>query len=457
MNPQSATTPPDTLSNQRLGPRSLEAFARAQAVFPDGTSRVTIERDPSPRYVSHGEGAYLVDLDGRRFLDLNANFTTLIHGHAFLPVVEALERQLRSGACFANPTEPEIALASLICERVPHLDRIRFVNTGSEAVMFAIKAARAFTGRSAVAKIEGAFHGAYDCVEVSQASTPADWGDPDSPASTAYYRGAPVSLLEEVVVLRFNDAEGATRRLSERAKDLAAIILDPMPSRAGLIAPEPAFLEAVRETASARGILVISDEVLNFRQGYRGAAHRYGLVPDLFALGKIIGGGLPIGAVGGRAEVMAVFDAAAGRPPVPQGGTFSANPLSMVAGLAAMRALDAPAFARLDRMGDALRAALNAAIATHDAPFCVTGAASLFRIHPKRKVPRDFREAYCDARESKVVKDICRHFAEHGMLLPASAMACLSTPMGMTEIALIADVFDRYLATRRDSYAGLKP
>ena len=249
MNPQSTRAPMDALTNQRLGPRSLEAFARAQRVFPDGTSRVTIERDPTPRYMSHGEGAYLVDLDGRRFLDLNANFTTLIHGHAFPPVVEALERQLRSGACFANPTEPEIALASLICERVPRLDRIRFVNTGTEAVMFAIKAARAFTGRSAVAKIEGAFHGSYDCAEVSQASTPADWGDPNAPASTAYYRGAPVSLLDEVVVLRFNDAEGARRRLTERAKDLAAIILDPMPSRAGLIAPEPAFLEAVRETA----------------------------------------------------------------------------------------------------------------------------------------------------------------------------------------------------------------
>ena len=139
--------------------RSHQAFSRGQMVFPDGTTRVTVERDPVPRYIDHGEGAYLIDVDGRRFLDLNGNFTTLIHGHAFPPVVEAVTRQIQSGACFANPTEKEIALAELLCGRIPRMDKIRFVSTGTEAVMFAIKAARAFTGRSAIAKFEGAYHG----------------------------------------------------------------------------------------------------------------------------------------------------------------------------------------------------------------------------------------------------------------------------------------------------------
>ncbi|MGY4447314.1 glutamate-1-semialdehyde aminotransferase [Bradyrhizobium sp. i1.3.1] len=190
------------------GQKSKENFARAQLVLPDGTSRISIERDPVPLYIERGVGSHLFDVDGRRFLDLNCNFTTLIHGHAFAPVVEALTRQLQRGSCFANPTESEIELAELLCIRIPQVERVRFVNTGTEAVLFAIKAARAFTGRSKIAKIEGAYHGAYDWAEVSLAPTPDNWGDPTAPKSTAYYRGTPASVLDEVIVLRFNDVEG---------------------------------------------------------------------------------------------------------------------------------------------------------------------------------------------------------------------------------------------------------
>ncbi|WP_345892356.1 aspartate aminotransferase family protein [Mesorhizobium amorphae] len=431
-----------------VGPRSAEAFGRARGVFPDGTARVTIERDPIPRYMHHGEGAFLVDVDGRRFLDLNGNFTTLIHGHAFPPVIEAVTQQLRSGSCFANPTEIEIALAELLCARIPHLDRIRFVNSGTEAVMFAIKAARAFTGRPAIAKIEGAYHGAYDWVEVSQAATPQTWGDPEHPASTLYYRGMPQAVLDDVVILRFNDAEGARRQIAEHAGRLAAVLVDPMPSRGGLVSPSPDFVSTIQESARRHGILVISDEVLNLRQGYEGASARYGLAPDLFALGKIIGGGLPIGAIGGRSEVMAVFDAGSGRPVLPQGGTFSANPLSMAAGLAAMEALDSAAFDHLERLGDRLRDGLKRIIARHGAPLSVTGAASLFRIHPRRRPPHEFREAFLGPREDAVMKELSRFFSANGIVLPNAAAACLSTPMGDDDIALVANVFDRFLDER---------
>jgi glutamate-1-semialdehyde 2,1-aminomutase len=430
------------------GPRSAEAFARAKAVFPDGTARVTVERDPIPRYMHHGEGAYLVDIDGRRFLDLNGNFTTLIHGHAFPPVVAALTRQLQNGSCFANPTEVEIELAELLCARVPHLERMRFVNSGTEAVMFAVKAARAFTGRPAIAKIEGAYHGAYDWVEVSQAATPTNWGDPNVPASTATYRGMPTRVLEDVVVLRFNDVDGAVRLLNQHGERLAAVVIDPMPSRGGLIAPTTAFVDALQATARRLGILIISDEVLNLRQGYAGASVRYGLTPDLFALGKIIGGGLPIGAVGGRQEIMSVFDADKGPPFLPQGGTFSANPLSMTAGLVAMQALDRAAFTRLEQLGDDVRAKLEASIASHGAPLSVTGAASLFRIHPKRRPPREFREAYPGSAEIGVMTELTRFFAANGIVLPFGAAACLSTPMGRQEIELVGHVFDGFLSER---------
>jgi glutamate-1-semialdehyde 2,1-aminomutase len=431
-----------------VGPRSSDAFRRAKDVFPDGTTRVTIERDPTPRYVSHGSGAYMYDADGRKFLDLNANFTTLIHGHAFAPVVTALERQLRDGTCFANPTEKEIELAALICGRVPGIERIRFCNTGTEAVMFAIKAARAFTGRPSIAKIEGAYHGAYDWVEVSQSSTPANWGSPDDPKSVPYYNGMPDSVLNEVVPLRFNDAHGAVEQITRHAAALAAVVIDPMPSRAGLIAPDPEYISAIQTVARAHDILIISDEVLNFRQGFQGAAARYGLEPDLYTLGKIVGGGLPIGAIAGRTSVMAMFDAAQRKPAVPQGGTFSANPMSMTAGLVAMQNLDHAAFAHLERLGGMLRTRLVDAIEKWQLPLSVSGAASLFRIHPKRRPPRDFREAFWSRSEVAVMTELTRFFAEEGIILPTGAAACLSTPMGDAEIDLIGQVFEHFLSHR---------
>ncbi|MBR1165228.1 aspartate aminotransferase family protein [Bradyrhizobium elkanii] len=440
----------------RFGQRSKDSFARARQVFPDGTSRVTIERDPVPIYIERGVGSHLFDVDGRRFLDLNCNFTTLIHGHAFAPVVEALTRQIQRGSCFANPTESEIELAELLAARIPRVDRVRFVNTGTEAVLFAIKAARAFTGRSKIAKLEGAYHGAYDWGEVSQASTPENWGDPYAPRSTAIYRGTPTSVLDEVIVLRFNDVEGVRGLLSWHAHKLAAVVLDPMPSRGGLVAPKPEFIAAVQESASDNGILVIADEVLNLRQSFCGASARYGLVPDLVTMGKIIGGGLPIGAIGGREDVMNVFDTSAGRPLLPQGGTFSANPLSMTAGLAAMRYLDHGAFAHLEVLGNIVRDGIARAISSRGAHLCVTGAASLFRIHPRAQVPNDYREAYPTAAAAMLMKQLTRFFAENGVILPHGAAASISTPMTRADVKFIVDVFADFLDRHQDQLDAIE-
>lgn len=440
----------DNAGHNSVGFASAEAFERARRVFIDGTSRATIERDPIPRYIARGEGAHLIDVDGRRFLDLNGNFTTLIHGHAFKPVTEAVTRQLAAGTCFANPTLSEIPLAELICERVPGIESIRFVNTGSEAVLFAIKAARALTGRPAIAKIEGAYHGNYDWVEVSQASDPANWGSDEAPASTPYYRGMPASVIDEVVTLRFNDADNAERLIAAHGHRLAAVVIDPMPSRAGLIPPAQNFLDAVSRAARAHGVLVIADEVLNFRQSFHGASWKYGLQPDLFTLGKIIGGGLPIGAIAGSRDVMSVFDAQGKRPMLPQGGTFSANPLSMVAGHASMTALDQAAFDHLDGLGDRLRGKLGAIAGKHKAPFTITGAASLFRIHPKRNVPLDYRDAATSAAESALMKALSRTCSDAGIILPYAAAACLSTPMTENDIDSIANVFDDFIVRRSD-------
>jgi glutamate-1-semialdehyde 2,1-aminomutase len=423
---------------------SNQIFDRAKRVFPDGTTRITVDRDPTPIYVTRGEGAWLFSAEGRPYLDCHGNFTVLIHGHAFAPVIEAVERQLRLGTCFANPTEAEVELAERIAGRVPGVDHVRFVNTGTEAVMFAIKAARAVTGRSGIAKIEGAYHGAYDWVEVSQTSSPATWGDAAAPNSVPFYRGMPAAVVEDVVTLPLNDPEAAARLIHQHGHRLAAVVIDPMPSRVGLIPADPGFLEAISTAARAKGVLVIADEVLNFRLGHGGASARFGLRPDLFAFGKIIGGGFPIGAVGGRAEIMAVFSREGGGPAVPQGGTFSANPVSMVAGAASLDHLTPDAFGRLEQLGDRLRQRLEASIRSAGLQMSVTGAASLLRIHPKA-APGDFRQAQLDEPQRLRLKRLVQSFAAAGILVPQSGMLCLSTAMTEAEVDLVADAFDAFV------------
>ncbi|MBB4571143.1 aspartate aminotransferase family protein [Rhizobium leucaenae] len=448
----------DFLSFRRAARRSRSQyfFERGRLIFPDGTTRVTVERDPIPTYIARGEGAYLIDVDGNRLLDLNNNFTTLIHGHGYLPVADAVADILQKGTCFSNPTEHELGLAELLVQRIPAIEHIRFVNSGTEAVMFAIKAARAFTGRSRIARAEGAYHGAYDWAEVSQSAAPASWGPEEAPTATTVYRGAPESVAEEVDVIRFNDIEGLERRVAISGSELACILIDPMPSRAGLTAPDPAFVEAISTLSRQYGFLVVADEVLNLRQGYRGASARFGLVPDLVAAGKIIGGGFPVGAVGGRKEVMEVFAGVGTRPVLPQGGTFSANPVSMVAGRVAMEALTPASFERLEEMGTHVRNGLCAAIARYEAPFSVTGSASLFRIHPKRHTPREYRQAFPTPEQNSWMTNMTSHFRSLDILLPFGAASCLSTAMTNSDLDLIVEAFGDFLETYQSAFEELK-
>lgn len=424
-------------------PVSSRLYHRGRRVLPGGVTRSTVDLDPYPIYMAGGKGAHVTDVDGRRYLDLNNNFTTLIHGHAYEPVADAVARLLRNGTCFSNPTEHEIALAELLVSRIPAMEQVRFVNTGTEAVMFAVKAARAFTGRTAIIRFAGAYHGAYDWAENGQ----------NGPASTvaaprpAAYRGAPESVANDVVVLEFNSLDGLDAQLAAHAERLAAILIDPVPSRAGLLAPMPEFLERLATFARANGTLIIADEVLNLRQGYHGASARFGLQPDLVTAGKIIGGGFPIGAVGGRLDVMGVFSSEGGTPGVPQGGTFAANPVSMVAGLAAMQAMTPEAFAGLEAMGDRLRGRLRQVAQNRDASFSVTGSASVFRIHPRRNAPTTYAEAAMTAGDARIMRGLGRSFLGSGILLPFGAAACLSTPMGDADLDAIVDAFDHFITT----------
>jgi glutamate-1-semialdehyde 2,1-aminomutase len=428
------SSPENATATTRSHAESARLASRARRVFPDGTTRATLQRQPHLLYAQSGAGPYLVDVDGHRYLDLNNNFTTLIHGHCFPPVVAALTRAIHTGTCFAHPTCLEIDLAELIVARVPGVDAVRFVNTGTEAVMFAIKAARAFTGRPKIAKLEGAYHGSYDWAEVSEAATPGNWGPIERPQSTPPYSGTPRTVLDDVVVLPFNDVSHARALLEAQANELACVLIDLMPGRAGLVPIDADYLRMLRDLTQRHGILLVDDEVLNFRQAYEGAAHRFGVQPDLMTFGKIIGGGLPIGAIGGARRVMEVFSALETAPAVPQGGTFSANPLSMSAGLACMQALTRDAFAHLESLGEYTRAGLRELFESKGWPFTVTGQASLLRIHARSTPPRTYREAYATPAERAVLASLSAQLLERGFIAPTSASWSLSTPMTRTHI-----------------------
>ncbi len=419
--------------------RSAALYERACAVLPGGNSRQSVFRAPYPIYIRSAEGARVTDVDGVVRTDFLNNFTTLIHGHAHPAITDAVATQLPHGTCYAGPTEAEIALAELLCARLPSAEQIRFTNSGTEAVMMAIKAARAHTGRPKIAKCEGAYHGTYDYAEVSEGVGPDAWSA-GAPASIATARGTPQAALDDVAVIPFNDADAAERILAPQAGELAAILVDPLPNRCGLIPATHGYLAFLRDFADRHGILLIFDEVISFRLGFNGAQGVFGVLPDLTTLGKIIGGGFPVGAVAGRTDVMAVFDPRARDVALPHAGTFNANPVTMVAGLTAMQRLDETRMDGLNTLGEQARDALRAAFAETGVPGQVTGTGSLFRLHLHPRPLSDYRSAYATADERARMARLGRFFLNNGVLLAPYGMGNLSTVLTAADVAHLARV-----------------
>jgi glutamate-1-semialdehyde 2,1-aminomutase len=420
-------------------------YDRAVASLPGGNSRTTVFMKPYPIYAARGEGCRVFDLDGNAFIDCINNFTSLIHGHAHPVLIRAATDQLALGSAFGLPTPSEVELAELLVSRLPAVEQVRFTNSGTEAVMMALKAARAFTGRPKIAKCEGAYHGSYDYAEVSLDPTPEQWGR-NAPVSVAYAKGTPDNVLADVVTIPFNDAEAAVSLIREHGKELACVLVDPMPNRAGLAPADAAFVRVLREVTREIGALLVFDEVITFRLGYSGAQGIWAIDPDLTALGKIMGGGFPVGAVGGRAEVMAVFDPRQGKPALPHGGTFSANPVTMRAGLAAMQLLDHAAFARLDAMGEAVRGGINDAFRRHGVPGGTVGLGSLLKIHFADRPVRDYRSAWLTGQETQRQTIFARGLLNRGVLAAGYGLMALSTPMTDADITAIVDAASGALA-----------
>lgn len=437
---------PQTGLNVFLRPESQCAqwYREAGRYIPGGTSKANLHMRPHPLYLRGGAGCWATDLEGVERLDCINSFTALIHGHAFPPVVQAVSEQLARGTNFSFSTPEESLLGKLLTARMPALERVRFGNSGTEAVMMAIKAARAFTGRDRIAKIEGAYHGYYDDVQVSFNPTPPGWGPDDAPASLPSSGGIPKHRIQETLVLPWNDPEAAERLLTRHKSELAALIVDPLANRMGFIPPAPGYLQRLREITRSYGILIIFDEVISLRVGYGGAQGRYGGDPDLTAMGKIIGGGFPVGATGGTTEVMAVFDPGTKGPRIASGGTFSANPITMTAGLAAMQAMDQAAFARLEDMGAHLRKRLNDVFRKSGVPGQVTGDGSLIRLMMTNRPLRNYRdtvEPEAAARSTRLFMALL----DNGIMVNDNGLACLSTPMGEAELSYIEGALERGL------------
>jgi len=376
-----------TLSSQISG----ELFSRAKAVMPSGYTRNMVVQKPYPLYADRAEGAWIWDVDGNKRIDYVNNFTALIHGHGRKEIVDIVHQQVGRLMSAIMPSEWEIKLAELLCERIPSVEQVRFMNSGTEAVLIAIKAARAYTNKPMIAKMEGGYHGQHDLIEASFQPMPDQWGRDDAPTTVAHNSGTPQSLLDEVLVLPINNIEATTALIEKHADKLSCILLDPFRTHLGNIEPRQDYLQALRDLTLKHKIVLIFDEVMCLRVGYNGRQGQVAITPDLTTMGKIIGGGMPIGALGGSKEVMSVFDVDNGPPKVKHSGTFTANPMSMATGFVGMSLLTPEVFDDLNARGDRLRAGLQTAIDNSGLNAFAYGQGAMNNIVLFEEVPQNYR------------------------------------------------------------------
>ncbi|MBS4209116.1 glutamate-1-semialdehyde 2,1-aminomutase [Bacillus sp. FJAT-50079] len=317
----------------------------------------------APIAIDKAKGAYLYDVDGNRYIDYLAAYGPIITGHAHPHITEAIKTAAETGVLYGTPTVHEVTFAKMIKEAIPSLDKVRFVNSGTEAVMTTIRVARAYTGRNKILKFAGCYHGHSDLVLVAAGSGPSQLGMPDS-------AGVPQSIAQEVITVPFNDIEAYKEAMTKWGNEIAGVLAEPIVGNFGIVEPQPGFFEAVKEIAHANGALLIFDEVITaFRFTYGSAQDIIGVIPDLTALGKIIGGGLPIGAYGGRKDIM---EKVAPLGPAYQAGTMAGNPASMLAGIACLEVLKADGiYEELDRLGALLEKGILQAAEKYNAPISV--------------------------------------------------------------------------------------
>ena len=375
-----------------MSSRNSQLFERAQRHIPGGVNspvRAFGSVGGTPPFIVGGKGSKVTDADGTSYADYVGSWGPMILGHAHPEVVAAVQEAAAKGLSFGAPTEAEVELAELLCEKLPSLELVRLVSSGTEATMSAIRLARGHTGRDLLIKFEGCYHGHSDSLLVKAGSGLLTFGNPSS-------GGVPAELAQHTLVLDYNDVQGVESAFAQHGERIAAVIVEPVAGNMNLIAPRLEFLQSLRKQCTAHGSVLIFDEVMTgFRVGPGCAQGLYGITPDLTTLGKVVGGGMPLAAFGGRRDIM---EKIAPLGPVYQAGTLSGNPLSVAAGLATLRLLSAPDFfTDLERKTKALCDGLSKAAAKHGIPFSAQSVGGMFGLYFYPECPGNFAEVMqCD-------------------------------------------------------------
>ena len=393
---------------------SQNLFEKAKKLIPGGVNspvRAFRSVGGSPFFTDKASGSRLTTVDGQELVDYVCTWGPAIHGHDHPVIREAISQALSKGTSFGTPGPAEVEMAELIVELVPSVEKVRMCNSGTEATMSAIRLARGYTGRDKIIKFAGCYHGHVDSLLVKAGSGALTLGNPDS-------AGVPASFAAETLVLPYNDLDAVTETVSSQPDQVAAIIVEPYPANCGLILPLPGYLEGLRRLCSQFGVVLIFDEVMTgFRLGLGGVQERTGITPDLTAMGKIIGGGLPVGAFGGKAEIM---DHLAPLGPVYQAGTLSGNPLAMAAGIASLKLLkETNPYERLELMGQEIASGLIKLAESKSIPLQVPQVGSMFCLFFSEQTVTNYEQAV--AAKHEIFNNFFHHCLKGGVYLPPSS------------------------------------
>ena len=429
-----------------LTPKSRAIWEDARSYLPGGDSRNSIFWKPYPIFVESASGCHVVDADGTDRLDFINTMTTMILGHGPAPVLEAVREQLELGLAYNAPNQHQVRLAQLLCERIPSFDLVRFTNSGTEATLNTLRAARAFTGKSRFAKVEGGYHGTHDAVTVSVRVDPSRAGDADRPQAVPASAGLADGVLDQVVVLPFNDTEVAHGILEQHKDELAAVIVEPVMGSVGMLPATPEFLTMLRDFTEANGVVLIFDEVISFRVAEGGSQQYYGITPDMTSLGKIIGGGFAVGAFGGRKDIMDLYDPTQG-PAVSHAGTFNANPVTMLAGAVTLEQLTPAVYRDLAEVTETLRQGVRECCARLEVPVQVTGVGSLFGIHFTERPLHNYRDIASE--DAKFREQVFLGLMNEGVLMASNLVGAPSTVITEEEVDVFLAALNRVLERQR--------
>jgi glutamate-1-semialdehyde 2,1-aminomutase len=434
-------------------PGSKAHHKKAARYLPGGDTRAATYFAPYPVYMEKGRGCYLYDVDGNEYLDMLGNYTSLIHGHAFPAIVEAIQEQAARGTVFGSAGAIQYLHAEQLCRRIPGMDMVRYCNSGTEATLFAIRAARAFTHKDGIIKMDGGYHGGHDLAEVNIVPDIESDGPPRASARA----GVPGSVLQEVRVVSFNDLAAVESLLETDADRVAAIIVEPVLGAGGVVPARKGYLAGLREMADRFGVLLIFDEVISLRLDTGGMQKLAGVRPDLTSLGKIIGGGLPVGAFGGRADIMARFDPAHPQA-ISHSGTFNAANIVMAAGLSALKALNQATIDRINALGERLREGLKDAFDKTGLRGQVTGIGSLNQVHWCETPLNNARESGRALKAAAELPGLLHlEMMNRGIYCAKRGMFVISTPMKDEEIDQTAAGFAEALAVLKPYIAARFP